>query len=306
MKRFLYLLAVPVFAGAQVASVDVGAPTLGYLFDEQSKTLHAMEGIPGAASVGEAINLGASIDFIQISPGRRYGLATTADYESLLIVSLDGSSGVARQSDLPAARAFFSPSGETAALLTAERVEIWTGMPDHPVRSRSFPRGGWQIRNLAVSDDGACVVGLDAGTLWRLSENETAVEIGQGVRDAAFLRLTHDLLVLEETRLVRFPKAGAESREEITGVFSNARAMSLSSDERSVAVLDDNNMVLLVNRESNAVTRLELEGAPAEGLWRAQGTAVFQLSRGTASEPWLLDGDSGMPRLVAAGKRGNQ
>ncbi|MBI3515533.1 MAG: hypothetical protein HY060_15960, partial [Proteobacteria bacterium] len=45
-------LAVPALAIAQIGNVEMTAPTIGYVFDRESRGLRPLEGVPGAAILG--------------------------------------------------------------------------------------------------------------------------------------------------------------------------------------------------------------------------------------------------------------
>ncbi|MCC6365252.1 MAG: hypothetical protein IT165_17190 [Bryobacterales bacterium] len=307
MKRYLWIFAAPVLAGAQIASVELSAPTLGYVFDQQSKSLVSVDGVPGAALLGGTVQIGAPIDWITIAPNRRYGLGVREG--QMLLVRLDGGTGVAAPTDLPVGSVFFSPSGSAAAIYTGSRLEVYGGMPDNPNHIHSFaadlPGEGAEF---TVSDDGNAAIGLVAGELWRLSE-DTAEALGTGFRGAAFLRSSQDLLSLDADggRVVLFRKAQAgEPEEEAAEGIVKPLAFALSADERTAAILLEDHALLLLNRDTHAAVRLDLTGIEAQGVWRTEGNAVFQLNRDASAGIWLADGDAAAPRLAAVLKRGNQ
>ncbi|MCZ2146301.1 MAG: hypothetical protein LC126_00830 [Bryobacterales bacterium] len=307
MKRYLWILAAPVLAGAQIASVELSAPTLGYVFDQQSKSLVTVDGVPGAALLGGAVQIGVPIDWIAVAPNRRYGLG--AREGQMVLVRLDGGTGMAAPVDLPAGSVFFSPSGSAAAIYTGSRLEVYGGMPDNPNHLHSFAADlAGEGKEFAVSDDGNAAIGVAGGELWRLSE-DTGETLGTGFRGAAFLRRSQDLLALDGNgnRLVLFRKAqsGEPEEEEAEGI-AKPLAFALSADERIAAILLEDNALLLLNRDTHAAVRLDLGGIDAQGVWRAEGNAVFQLARDASADIWIADGDAAAPRLAAVLKGGNQ
>lgn len=132
------------------------------------------------------------------------------------------------------------------------------------------------------------------GELWRLSE-DGAEALGTGFRAMTFLRHSQDLLVLEGGRLLLLRKAQGEPEEEAAEGIVKPLAFALSADERTAAILLEDNALLFVDRESHATARLDLTGSGAEGVWRAEGNAVFQLNRDASAGIWLADGDGRLP-----------
>lgn len=304
MKRYLWIFAAPILAGAQIASVELSAPTLGYVFDEQAKSLRTVDGVPGSALLGGAVEIGVPLDWIALAPNRRYGLGVREG--QMLLVRLDGGTGMASPADLPLGSVFFSPSGGTAAIYTGSRLEVYGGMPDNPNHLHSFAAElTGEGKEFAVSDDGNAAAGLVGGELWRLSE-DGAEALGTGFRAMTFLRHSQDLLVLEGGRLLLLRKAQGEPEEEAAEGIVKPLAFALSADERTAAILLEDNALLFVDRESHATARLDLTGSGAEGVWRAEGNAVFQLNRDASAGIWLADGDGAAPRLTAVLKGDNQ
>src|SRR5262245_19044885 len=113
MKRYLWILALPLAAAAQIASVELLPATLGYIIDEQAKSVHPIVGVPGSAVLGNALNLGAELRDYSISPDRRYAIGLVDGSDTLAFVSLNGTMGATRATELPVGKPFFSPNGET-------------------------------------------------------------------------------------------------------------------------------------------------------------------------------------------------
>lgn len=296
MKRYLWIILAARGLAVAQAPADLATPTLGYVYDSEAQSLRALEGVPGAAVLGDALHLDSPFDAIAVSPDRRYALGTRSGESKQALIRLDGKTALALPSDLPAGRTFYSPSGTTLALMTAGAVEVWGGLPDGPHRLRTVPADlVAEIDRLAVSDDGGAVVALAGGTLWSLGDS--ASPLGDGYRDMQFLRTSQDLAALGENRLMLFRKASAESMEDLLGIeTANASAFAFSRDENTVALLGDGS-VSLVQRDSGTVTLLNLDEIEAIGLMRLEGNAVFQLA--VADGIWLVDGDSSSPRLIA-------
>lgn len=302
MKRYLWILALAVTAAAQEVAVELTTPTLGYIYDEQAKTLRAIEGVPGAASIGSPMHLGAGLDFVTVAPSRRYAFGYENGSESLLLLRLEGNAGVARASSLPRARAWFSPSGEVAVFDLGERVEMWGGLPDEPRRIGELASGGLSANRLAVSDDGGMVAALVDGELYRLTA-DTPERLAQGIRDVAFLRGTRDLLALDAGRLVRFGKGEAEQEETLLSGLQEATGFAISRDQKQVGITGAD--VVVAELRTGSAVHLDAGEVRFDAIARAEGDAVFQLHN-AAGETWLLDAEGGTARLLAVAARGNQ
>lgn len=296
MKRYLWiLLAAPAIVGAQTASGLV-TPTLGYLFDSNARSLRAIEGVPGAAILGDALHLGSPdgellFDSIAVSSNRRFALAARTGEANLTLIRLDGRSGSASGSKLPAGRSWFSPSGNTAAIATVEGVEIWTGLPDEPALQRTV-KTAMAVDKAAVSDNGRELGVLSGEALWLMSEDPQT--LANGVTDAVFLRGTQDLVALTGSGAVVYRKSDAGSAATLLRIDGGV-AMAFSRDENSLAVLGAGS-VTWVDRESLASVSIPVEGGAQ--LARAEGNSVFQMAD-AAGNLWILDGDSATPRLVS-------
>ncbi|MDX1984034.1 MAG: hypothetical protein SFV51_27415 [Bryobacteraceae bacterium] len=306
MKQSFWILAAPLLLGAQVAEVELTAPALGYVLDNSARSLRPIEGVPGAAILGNRVNLNAFVHHAWLSPNRRHALATSEE-GGLLVVKLDGGTGLARaiSTDVPLAAAF-SPDGTAAVVLAAERFEVWRGLPDAPVQVSVWPAPSEEIVRLAVSDDGARVAFIAGGRLHIAgNEIENLDETG-GYSDLCFLRSSHTLVAAnrQTSRIVLWKKAGSGGEAEVLaspgqGIESPV-GLAFSADESLMAVLGASGAkVWLVNRLSGNHTALDVSRVQPEGIWRAEGNAVFQLHRLKSDQRiWLVDGDAVEPRLV--------
>jgi hypothetical protein len=300
MKRYLWLLALPAIGAAQVAPVEVAAPTLGYVWEDQARALLPVEGVPGSAALGSPLHLGVALETIAIAPGRRLALGQESGSDSLLVIRLDGAIGSAQRSELPKARVSFSPSSSTVALTFGDRVEVWSNVQTQPRRGQTFSSGGADLQQVFVSDDGDRVLALSGGSLYRLTPNGAAELIGEGFRDVVFLKNSEDAIAAHATRGIVMLRKGTDTEELISAVES-PMSIATSADEQRIAVLVDGS-VLLIDRQSTQVVGIVLHGIAVSGMTRAQGNAVFQLITENGGAIWFVDGDSAEPRLVAVTK----
>ncbi|MBL8209526.1 MAG: hypothetical protein JNK87_02385 [Bryobacterales bacterium] len=290
MKTLLFGLAIPLLAVAQIASVDLTAPTAGYRFDAESQSLRSIEGVPGAASLGEAMALGVALESVWIAPSQRLAFGVAPGGTTLVRVGLDGATASGEATEIPAGEVFYSPGSQAMAVRAGSRLEIWTGLASSPQRLASLEIDEG-VAGVAVSDDGHAVTGLRDGVLLRLSESGP-VELATGVRAAAFLNDTHDLLLVQDGALVLLPKLDGDRREELAAL-GEASQLRLSADGSKVLLAAGSKLLVMPARGGEAVA-VEAGGA-VHSLATANGVA-FQVAL-TDGRLYLLDAGEGPPTL---------
>lgn len=319
MRRILSIVAVPLLVltprmAAQVASpslpanelqnVDVAAPTLGYAYDPDAQALRAIEGVPGAASLGAPIVLDARLAAVTVAPSRRFALARSAEGQQMLLIRLDGATGQALRTDWRSGEISFSPSGSAAAIAAGEEVEVWGGLPDLPVRLRAVRSPG-EVARLAVSDDGTAVAAVVGDELWRLTP-EGAQLLEAGVRDIAFAANSHQLVAALADRVVSYAKVSQdEAAVTVVDGVEGLQRVALSADGRLLVGLDAEHGITVADLATSARSRIAGPES-ADSLLRAQGDAVFQLASNASGELWLLDAGGASPRIVPVQKRSDQ
>ena len=319
MRRLLSILAAPLLTlapqmRAQVApdppstnpltGVDVAAPTLGYAFDPEAQTLRAIEGVPGAATLGDPITLEARLVSVSVAPSRRFALARPAEGRQLLLIRLDGATAQTFETGWRAGEIWFSPSGSAVAVASEAGVDVWNGLPDIPVHLGTLRVPGEPSR-VALSDDGGAVAAVASGDLWRLTA-EGPQALASGVRDIVFAPNSHRLVAALAGRVVSFQKVTQDDAAEglLEGVDGLER-LALSADGRLLVALDDGHGITVADLLTSARSRIAGPESAAS-LLRAQGDAVFQLAADTSGELWLLDAGGAWPRIVSVQKRSGQ
>ncbi len=297
-------LCLPMLGAAQSASWT--PPTLGYLFDSDSKSIRPLSGIPGAASLEAGLAVPSKLEQAFISPNRKFALAATKDGEHLLLVTWTGNSANATELDGAPASAeqiAFSGSGSAAAIWNrdARKIQVWKGLPDQPSLFKEIESA--ELTALAVSDDGdAVAAATEVGLVLAGAGKILGVGSFSGL---AFLPGTHDLAAAEQTldqvSLIRKVDSDADTVQlagNQDGV-SQPIAVAFSSDGRKLIVANlRGQSVLSIDLESRAVIATPCD-CEAEGLYRAQGNAVFRLTNGSQDLIALFDGDSGEPRVLS-------
>lgn len=172
MKRFLTFSSTLFFLVPAGAFAQVEGPVFGYV--PEGSSIRTVHGMAAAGIVSGAIDIGRDLALMEIAPDQSSALATAADSgEALLVVPgpagfrVTGLSGVAAG----ASRIVYSPSGKSAAFWFSAtgHLQVVKGLPAAPsVRDTDASFLGGDPGALAVSDDGAWVIGAWAGQVYAL------------------------------------------------------------------------------------------------------------------------------------------
>src|SRR5262245_42357286 len=118
---------------ADMGSVPVSGPVLGYA--KRGAALRAVLGVPGAAYFGAAADLGG-LELAAVSSQRGYAVALTANRKNVRLIPLSSGTflpatlSVDTSTSVTAVR--LSPSGNAAALIREDVIDIVTGVPSQP------------------------------------------------------------------------------------------------------------------------------------------------------------------------------
>jgi len=301
------LLTVSLALGQQTAARITG-PVLGYVLDAEA--VRPILGMPGAATLGPRLVLGAELHCAAIAQQAGYVLASAGPERQVwLYRNLGGELSSAPLAEAPPApeRILLSPAGSAAALVYGYtgQVVIVTGLPNAPeVRNTTLPTGS---RLWAVSDDGASLlisipageteavhfVDAEGGLRFLLSTGRTAA--------ATFLANAAEAVVADGSRNFVYwirPSGDIIPLAGPADGISEPVAVSVSRDQRRVFV---------ANRATATVAALDLAGGPATlvactceltALERFDGNAVFRLSDLSSEPLWVFDGDTPEARVV--------
>ena len=71
-----------------MSAASIEGPQLGLVFDATHKALRPILGIPGAAILGQPLNLGVELNKIAISPRQDYALATEGQHNQVVMLTV--------------------------------------------------------------------------------------------------------------------------------------------------------------------------------------------------------------------------
>jgi len=291
---------------------QVAAPVAGYVFD--GSALRPIAGVPGGASLGEAIDLPLAVKDAALSP-RQDSAIVTADDGSVHLFRLSGRNatevswnGVARGP----LQVKYSPSGTAVALSAARRIQVVGGLPDAPLLSfvaETGPPPRMLAReaspapvNLAVSDDALWLLVASGGGIRAVNSSGAGSVLLEGTRTVsmAFAPRSHSAAVLNGVTATvhRFHDvaegAGQAQRLPAPGFFEPV-GLAFSEDGKSmVAANRGANTVRIFDFASGAAIALE---CPCNPTGIARLGKLFRLTE--ASGPvWLVDLGANPPRMV--------
>jgi hypothetical protein len=305
LRSYLLLLAAGMLAAPLNAQQGkLAGPLAGYVFDSGAQALRPVLGIPGASIFGPALSLPFAAASVTVSPRLDSAVAVAAD-GSLHILRLDAGTvaELIYNSALGTAqRVAFSPNGTAAALISGNRAEIVTGLPDAPQLSGTLDLGSSRPERFAVSDDGAYLLAAAPGTVRLLSPAGSARTLVAGVRNAlvAFAPGSHDAAILTPAgglALVR-DVAGTNAQQVLAATddaFSAPAGVAFSADAKSVLVASSSGMVANFDIADGARSAWTCGCTPTD-LARMGNT--FRLNEAVGGPLWLLDTLAESPRMV--------
>jgi hypothetical protein len=311
------LQIVPAVLLANVAAAQTGTalsgPTMGLVFDASQSALRPIRGIPGAATLGDAVNPGFPLASATVSPRPDFALALRADDSSVVLVRAGGASAAVSGARPAPALMVFSPAGTTAALYDsgAGRVQVLTGLPDAAAVQSDVDISALAgpVAALAVDDAGSTLF-LAAGaaetiSLYRIGMDGTSQFLAS-FRSVAALRLSVDgreALVADSAAgavyAIRDPRGVGRMETIASGRDGLGTPIAVESDSAGrIFVADQAGNVTILNRGRGPALSLSC-GCTPTGLFRLSGTATFRLTDPSDGPMWVLDASGSDARIVA-------
>ena len=300
MIRQLVFIATTVIATAQPPTPRMGVPQLGYVFDESSKAIRLISGVPGAASLDSLIPTTLSLDSGFVHSRSRIALANTKEGSVALIqwnatpqeVTLATSLGHLKQ-------VAFSLGGDRAAITDGASVEVWSGLTTDPVVNAAFtPEGG--VTALAINQSGLVASGTGAGTVVLFSDQTQQIAAGGQWTNLAFLPNGVDLLatdrVAQNLTLIRNVQTDAAA-SVVLSLNQPAEALSVAADGITAA-LSSPGTLTFVNLNSGQTQAISC-GCRTARFDRLEGNLVLYMTDSQSGSQWLLDADGAQPRVMS-------
>jgi hypothetical protein len=311
---FLRIVAAVFLAGVAAAQTGtaLSGPTMGLVFDSSQSALRPIRGIPGAATLGDPLNLGFALAAATVSPRQDFALALRADDSSLVLVRAGRSVAIPKTRPAPALMVF-NNAGTAAALYDsgAGRVQILTGLPDAAAVQSDVDISALAgpVAALAVDDAGTSLF-LAAGAaetvaLYRIAM-DGASQFLASFRSVAALRLSatgREALLADSAAgavyAIRDLQGAGRVETVVSGRDGLGAPIAVESDSAGrIFVADRAGNLTILDRARGSVLSLPCGCAPT-GLFRLSGTATFRLTEPSHAPMWVLDASGADPRSVA-------
>jgi hypothetical protein len=281
-------------AGASGASI--ASPVVGY-FWSQTDGIAPIDGVAGAAHVGQAWLMSFAPDRAAMPPGQAYVWIESSWLSQAFVRTLDDAQNISfvpRGADLIS----FSPDGRAAVLYskTGAGVRIVSGLPAAPRVSDVFsaPSADCGASALAVADDAATVLLACGGNLYSASADRVwRPAIPGQIAAAAFLPGSSDALAIMSGDPAVYGVSLDSGKSGVRAQLPNGMNAPLS-----LAVSSDGRFALAIDGDGNAA-QLDLATSQAALLKVAQGMRTVVRGRDASTFLLLPDGD-GVPWIVEA------
>jgi hypothetical protein len=299
-------------AAAQ-SGTALSGPTMGLVFDSSQSALRPIRGIPGAASLGDAVNPGFALASATVSPRQDYALALRTDDSSVVLVRAGGASAAVSGARSSPTLTVFSPAGTAAALYHsgAGRVQILTGLPDAAAVQSDVDISALAgpVAALAVDNAGTSLFlaagAAEAVSLYRVAVDGTSQFLAS-FRSVAALRLSdngREALLADSAAgavyVIRELRGAGHLETIASGRDGLGSPVAVESDSAGrIFVADQAGKVIILDRSRGSVASLTC-GCTPTGLFRLSGTATFRLTEPSNGPMWVLDASGADARIVA-------
>ncbi len=299
----------------------LSGPSLGFVFDSDAKGIRPILGIPGAASLGQPLDLGITVVKASVSAQEDYILAFSSDSSLLLVrsdngvISTDTNVNVSGVPDLIA----ISPGGQSAALYYRQKasVQVLTGLPKSINVTQTVDISGLpnSLDTLAVTDDGQSVLaGFPENTTPGAQSGEVFIIPADGTAPRSLFPLGHasaitllnnsrDVLVTDDAQNALYRIADVTGAASVSQVFgpdaqvTGPLAVQPSQDNQKYFVAAQSGKIVVIDVAGADPVTLKCFCTPT-GLHRLNGRESFQLTETSDGLIWMLDWDPLEPRFL--------
>jgi hypothetical protein len=305
LQSFLCLALIGAFSGA-AQTADIRFPALGFAYDARSNQIRSLQGIPGAALMGDAVKGDSGFDSVVISPQQNLALAVSRADRRLRLVPLSG----AAAQEIPGAMSepahiAFSPSG-LAAVVWSREIQVLTDLASGPRVANLDSAFAEMPEAIAISDDGRELLafsGRDTAYVWLLNSNggATQMPLPGSVAAVAFRRHSHDAVAVTrsgDVYLIRNAGPTSEIRQVYTGdeQTSDPVAVQVSSDGTRAYAANRRGMIAVIDLQSGSAAAVSCSCSPA-GLEPLNSSALFRLTEISDRPLMLFDASTPTPRI---------
>lgn len=291
----------------------IANPRLGSVLDEQSNQLRLVEGIPGSAALGGVITAGTPIEQAWIVPQAKRALVRFVGQSGLAVIDWNGSPQILQAEDLKfegAPVAAISPSGKAFGLFANGGLESWRIGASGLIRLwRANLNSENNPSSLAISDDGELVAAALPGRVVVVqagAQSAATIAETESFGAMSFAHDSHSFVLGPESSnaVLLFDSLPGRSNVEIQWESTQPERLAgvgFSGDNAFIATASSTDtggqIRLFTSSDGRAKAVFETRTTP-NGIFRANGNAVFQLTTSAKATNSMLDGDVEEPRLV--------
>lgn len=311
---FKLLPAALLFAAACPAQ-QVRQQALGFVFDPGSASVRPLWGVPGAAYVGGALDLGVDIASSAASPRQDYLVLLTGPTRAAQIWLHDTQIILALPGVRPGATSVVvSPEGASAAFFYADtnQVHVITGLPSSPLTAFDANLSAMMnpLASLAISDDGTQLLASEiavagnaapAVAVFQASGVAGRIPVASPASAIAFLSGNHDALISAGSEAVLIRDAAAQSsRIPLPSAANSAVGVVASSDgQRAFFAVAQSGSVAVVSLTSATAQPLIVDcNCVPTAISRTAADSIYRLTGSSGSPVSLMDVSTSQPRLL--------
>jgi hypothetical protein len=241
----LVATALSFVALCAAAEPEVTGPILGYIYDAPSKSIRRVNGIAGAATMGDTIE--ASLDIAAVSALGKTSISCS-EAAGVRVRALESSTPIALGGFAGCPDALvLSPMGTAALSRAGDSLLVTSGLPG-AARNGAVLTAPESATTFAISDSGAVVYAATGGVLWR-SENAgpwTKVLTAEGLTAPSFVPDSNSAVVGADGKVWSIADTG-ETRllaeaERATAVLAAKDAIFVAIGSRLRAIRADGSM----------------------------------------------------------------
>jgi hypothetical protein len=310
----LSLSAVLLFAAVCPAQ-QVRQQALGFVFDSGTASVRPLWGVPGAAHVGNPLDLGGDISVSAASPHQDYVVLLAGPTHAARIWSHDTLTVTALSGVRPGATAVvLSQEGGAAAFYypDSSQIHVVTGLPSAPVTAFDADLSALMnpLGAFAVSEDGTLLLAAErfvdgnaapSAVLFRAAAVPLRIPVSGPASALAFLANSHDVLISAAAEALLIRDAAVQANRVVLPSAANSATAILPSADGSRAFFADSRSgaVSVVSLLPGDLTSSTLDCVCAlTGIARTAAPSVFRLTEDAAAPVALLDASSPQPRLL--------
>jgi hypothetical protein len=304
IQRFLFIF-LSVAAFAQTNSPGwMTAPLAGLVANPELTEIRAIQGVPGASTVGRPISLPPDVRRVHLAPAQGWALVEQTSGRTLGLMSFSGmlpGSVTAIDGVLSAPDSVsFSPSGRSAVIHSkaAAKLQVLTGLDTTPtVTMLSDTSSLGEVGAAAVSDDGTLAVALTSDGRAFLLSSATAPQLIYQAGSPAGLSFLPDqtAIAIADGGSASISVMDGLNRTPFTRIMMRGPNLSggsllvqASADAQSLFVAALGGTTIYRADFADQTMRTLAVPAPLSRLERFRGGDSFLFSANAGEAAWLL------------------